>query len=537
MFAPTHPFSEDEWQRINTWLDAIYRDFTEKAASGRRMTVERMHELARGRVWTGADAAQNGLVDELGGMAAAADIARRRAGLPADAPLRVYPRLTPLDQLRPPESSESRPAAAATAGPRLRRRVGPGLAVRGPGRPVAVRTADAPGPLDHQLTERTGWPAPVPLGAGVAGAWAAWAAAVTLVTVADGRDDVGATVSACGPVSAEPPLVLVSLMSGSYPAELFGRADEPVTRFAVTLLSAGQRVLAGRFAAAGRPGARLMLDDVPHRRGPASGALIPEGGLAALECSAERLITAGDHLLVIAGVTAVPYVADSGAPLIRFRRRYLPLGSSASSARSRVPDFDTSVPHIARVYDYWLGGKDNFAADRELGERTLQAYPNLVFSVRANRAFLARTVRFLAAEAGIRQFLDIGTGIPANNNTHEVAQRIAPESRIVYVDNDPIVLSHAKALLKSNPEGACAYLDADLRDPDKILAEAADTLDFSQPVAVMLIAVLQVVADDDEASAIVKRLMGACVPGSFVTISHPASDIDAEQHGRDGPAP
>ena len=110
-----------------------------------------------------------------------------------------------------------------------------------------------------------------------------------------------------------------------------------------------------------------------------------------------------------------------------------------------MPDFDTSVPHIARVYDYWLGGKDNFAADRELGERTLQAYPNLVFSVRANRAFLARTVRFLAAEAGIRQFLDIGTGIPANSNTHQVAQGVAPEARIVYVDNDPIVLSHARA--------------------------------------------------------------------------------------------
>ena len=156
-----------------------------------------------------------------------------------------------------------------------------------------------------------------------------------------------------------------------------------------------------------------------------------------------------------------------------------------------MPDFDTSVPHIARVYDYWLGGKDNFAADRELGERTLQAYPNLVFSVRANRAFLARTVRFLAAEAGIRQFLDIGTGIPANNNTHQVAQRVAPECRIVYVDNDPIVLSHAKALLKSTPEGACAYLDADLRDPDTILGEAANTLDFGQPVAVMLLAVLQ----------------------------------------------
>ena len=156
-----------------------------------------------------------------------------------------------------------------------------------------------------------------------------------------------------------------------------------------------------------------------------------------------------------------------------------------------MPDFDTSVPHIARVYDYWLGGKDNFAADRELGEKTLAAYPNLVFSVRANRAFLARAVRFLAAEAGIRQFLDIGTGIPTANNTHQVAQRVRTESRIVYVDNDPIVLSHARALLTSKPEGACAYLDADLRDPEKILAQAADTLDFSQPIAVMLLAVLQ----------------------------------------------
>jgi flavin reductase (DIM6/NTAB) family NADH-FMN oxidoreductase RutF len=151
-----------------------------------------------------------------------------------------------------------------------------------------------------------------------------WAGAVTLVTVADGRDDIGATVSAFCPVSAEPPLVLVSLMSGSYPAELFSRVDEPVTRFSVTLLAAGQRVLAGRFAASGRPGARLMLDDVPHRRGPDSGALIPEGGLAALECSAERLVTAGDHLVVIAGVTSVPYQSAAGDPLIRFRGRYLP---------------------------------------------------------------------------------------------------------------------------------------------------------------------------------------------------------------------
>jgi hypothetical protein len=138
-----------------------------------------------------------------------------------------------------------------------------------------------------------------------------------------------------------------------------------------------------------------------------------------------------------------------------------------------MPDFDTSVPHIARVYDYWLGGTDNFAADRELGERTLAAYPNLALSVRANRAFLARAVRFLAGQAGIRQFLDIGTGIPTANNTHEVAQRVAPECRI-------------------------AYLDADLRDPDAILAAAADTLDFGQPVAVMLLAVMHFVGGDAE---------------------------------------
>jgi O-methyltransferase involved in polyketide biosynthesis len=194
-----------------------------------------------------------------------------------------------------------------------------------------------------------------------------------------------------------------------------------------------------------------------------------------------------------------------------------------------MPDFDTSVPHIARVYDYWLGGKDNFAADRELGEQTLAAYPNLVFSVRANRAFLARAVRFLAAEAGIRQFLDIGTGIPTADNTHQVAQRVAPQCRVVYADNDPIVLSHAQALLKSSPQGACAYLDADLRNPDLVLAGAADTLDFGRPVAVMLLAVLQF-AGDEEAAAIVRALTSACVPGSFVTISHPASDIDAEQH-------
>jgi len=198
-------------------------------------------------------------------------------------------------------------------------------------------------------------------------------------------------------------------------------------------------------------------------------------------------------------------------------------------AGAALPEFDVTVPHISRVYDYWLGGKNNFAADRELGEQTMQAYPNIVYSVRANRAFLVRAVRFLTAEMGIRQFLDIGAGLPSANNVHEVAQHEAPDSRVVYADNDPIVLSHARALLRSTPQGGLAYLDADVRDPDAILASAAETLDFSEPVAITLLTVLQFVPGD-EAGAIVARLMAACVPGSFLAISHPASDIDVEHH-------
>lgn len=204
-----------------------------------------------------------------------------------------------------------------------------------------------------------------------------------------------------------------------------------------------------------------------------------------------------------------------------------------------MPDFDTRVPHNARVYNYLLGGKDNFAADREAGERFMAVFPGVVRSVRANRTFLARAVRFLAG-VGIRQFLDIGTGIPAAGNTHQVAQAIAPDSHVVYVDNDPIVLSHAQALLKSTREGACAYIDADLRDPEKILAAAKGTLDFAQPVAVMLVAILQLINDADDPSGIVSRLMAACAPGSFLVISHPASDLDAalenasRQYGQSG---
>ena len=190
------------------------------------------------------------------------------------------------------------------------------------------------------------------------------------------------------------------------------------------------------------------------------------------------------------------------------------------------PKLDTSVAHIARVYDYWLGGKDNFAADRAAGDAALQAYPGLASSVRANRAFLARAVRYLAGEAGIGQFLDIGTGIPSASNTHEVAQGAAPTAKVVYVDNDPVVLTHARALLTSGPEGATAYVDADLRDTGRVLAQAADTLDFSAPLAVMLVSVLHVIPDRDDPAGIVARLMDAAAPGSFLCISHPASDID-----------
>jgi hypothetical protein len=193
------------------------------------------------------------------------------------------------------------------------------------------------------------------------------------------------------------------------------------------------------------------------------------------------------------------------------------------------PTFDTSVAHVARVYNYWLGGKDNYEADRKAGQAAMDAYPDLVRSVRANRAFLARAVRFLAGEAGVRQFLDIGTGIPTANNTHEVAQSVAPDSRIVYVDNDPVVLAHARALLTSGPQGATAYLNADLRDPAVILAQAAQTLDFSQPVGVMLIAILHLIGDDDDPYGIVAALLDAVPAGSYLALSHVASDIEPEQ--------
>ena len=192
------------------------------------------------------------------------------------------------------------------------------------------------------------------------------------------------------------------------------------------------------------------------------------------------------------------------------------------------PPFDTSVAHVARVYNYWLGGKDNFAADRAAGEQAIKAFPGIPLSARSNRAFLARAVRFLAGEADIRQFLDIGTGIPSADNTHEGAQSVAPASRVVYVDNDPVVLTHARALRASDPAGATEYLDADMRDPQKILAQAGRLLDFSRPVALMLMAILQHLDDQSSPYQVVQTMVDALPPGSYLAISHPAKDINAE---------
>jgi S-adenosyl methyltransferase len=186
------------------------------------------------------------------------------------------------------------------------------------------------------------------------------------------------------------------------------------------------------------------------------------------------------------------------------------------------------VPHSARVWNYFLGGKDNYAVDREIGDRYKQLFPEILDIARTDRAFLGRAVRYLAGEAGIRQFLDIGTGLPTMDNTHEVAQKAAPESRIVYVDNDPLVLVHAQALLTSTPEGACDYIDADLRDPEKILHRAAETLDLTRPVAVMLLAILQFITDFDEVHQVTMRLLDAVPPGSYLALTHATLDFGGQ---------
>jgi len=194
-------------------------------------------------------------------------------------------------------------------------------------------------------------------------------------------------------------------------------------------------------------------------------------------------------------------------------------GTSPTDGEGAPPQLDTSEAHSARVWNYLLGGKDNFAADRQTGDLILKMFPAIAHNARVQRRFLGRAVRYLAGEAGIRQFLDIGTGLPSADNTHQLAQQVTPDARIVYVDNDPLVLVHAQALLTSAPGGMTSYIEADVRDPDRILHEAAATLDFSQPVALMMLGILGQIDDSDEPGSIVSRLLAAVAPGSYLALS------------------
>ena len=201
------------------------------------------------------------------------------------------------------------------------------------------------------------------------------------------------------------------------------------------------------------------------------------------------------------------------------RRAHVGTSPSQSGSTPPPPRLDTSTAHSARVWNYLLGGKDNFAADREVGEMILQMFPGIARIARTQRRFLARAVRYLAADAGIRQFLDIGTGLPTADNTHQIAQQVAPESRIVYVDNDPLVLVHARALLTSAPGGMTSYIEADVRDTGEILGEAVRTLDFGQPIALMMLGIMGQLPDSAGPRPIVTALLDALPPGSYLALS------------------
>jgi hypothetical protein len=197
--------------------------------------------------------------------------------------------------------------------------------------------------------------------------------------------------------------------------------------------------------------------------------------------------------------------------------------SSATPGQDFASKLDTNVPHSARIWNYWLGGKDNFAADRQVGDQVREVFPAIVENARASRAFLGRAVRHLAADLGVRQFLDIGTGLPTADNTHEIAQAVAPESRVVYVDNDPLVLVHARALLTSSPEGVTDYVEADARDTDTILREARRALDLTRPVGLIMLGILGNIPDYAEARAIVTRLLAAVPSGSYLVVNDGSS--------------
>jgi SAM-dependent methyltransferase len=205
-------------------------------------------------------------------------------------------------------------------------------------------------------------------------------------------------------------------------------------------------------------------------------------------------------------------------------------GGANDAGAKLPPEIDTSVPQSARVYDYWLGGKDNFPADRALAEAIIQQVPTMRTQIRAQRAFLGRAVRYLVREAGIRQFLDVGTGIPTAGNVHDVAQEIAPETRVLYVDNDPIVLAHSRALLRHTPEGQLAFILADLRQPEAILNDPAvdKVLDLGQPVGLVLIGIMHHLRDQDDPRRIVATLVNALAPGSYLVLTQSSPDFDPE---------
>ncbi|MEU8799225.1 SAM-dependent methyltransferase [Spirillospora sp. NPDC048819] len=211
------------------------------------------------------------------------------------------------------------------------------------------------------------------------------------------------------------------------------------------------------------------------------------------------------------------------------------MGEFGTAAKHDPSDEDALKPHIphsARVWNYLLGGKDNFEADRRAAENAIRLKPDMQEQALADRRFLGRAVRYLTGTEGMRQFLDIGTGLPTADNTHQVAQRVAPGCRIVYVDHDPLVLAHARALLASSPEGECHYIDADLREPDKILAEAGTLLDFTSPIAVMLVGILHHIEGAEKSHAIVRRLMEAMPSGSRLVVNHPTSVVHGERSER-----
>ncbi len=202
---------------------------------------------------------------------------------------------------------------------------------------------------------------------------------------------------------------------------------------------------------------------------------------------------------------------------------------SVPDSEASLTGIDATVPHSARIWNYWLGGKDNYAIDRAAGDQFLAVFLDIVVIARSTRAFMGRAVRYLAGEARVRQFLDIGTGLPSADSTHQIAQLVAPESRIVYVDNDPVVLAHAHALLESCAEGTTDYVDADLRDPATILGEAGRRLDFSRPVAVMLLGILGHVTDDGRARSIVGRLVEAMPAGSYLVVSDGSNVVNGDR--------